>query len=725
MISANIIEPSSYYIKNIFKGGGSATWDGTDNIYGFKTYYYTTPLILGHTYYAQYSYKYSLLSTSATKPTWVQLYFDGGDAGNISRQTNIASADTEYTFYEVFTFTQSYLRDYNHYTTAIQFKATTFYHYPYSNISGKIRKAVLVDVTQIQRSTGYAGTTLANYIHTNYIDDAFLSSGNTPKQITIYNNSPVKFKQEMLFTKIIEADGLENSNYWPSASSNKTNANRYSDNSVVGSVYSYLQPATPTLTRETDVYSPFYPEHTYIMKITQSGTTTASANRTGGFCKTWGGDTGNYVVIEKLVAKIPVGQSVHVSHNLYTTNNAYCKLEELTPMVGTGKYEEYTWRYTMSTTGASSTSVFASTNTIHWAGYIYTSNTNGAVGETGITWNVAYYANYKFAVDDPAQYFTVLPNKDIIKGNYVMSREFNETNIYINGDGSDNTPALPSKYKWISLSDNSEIHGNHAIMQSSVSSSASSDFNIVTPRMKINPASKYRLTLRIWAKSSAMASSQSFLSAIVYYSDAIGGVTYKADNCGYLNGTMTTLAKDAAVGDTVLYLTSVNNWVANKCWSGVGFRSSEAQCYHNKGYQYYNSTGLISAIDTTNKTITLKAGLNTAQSARTIIVEALTGNTTYYPITKGMLPDGTWKEYSIEFGSNSYWGGRCADAANIQYIMGKDNIPYGAQYIGFVPNLYQNYCGYPIIYDDIKIEEISEVAEKKGDCVSMKHFSGK
>lgn len=722
MISANILEPgTTYYIKNIFKDGGSSAWAGASNTYGIKTYYYTTPLILGHTYYAQYTYKYSLSSTSATKPSWVELYYDGGNAGHLTQQFNIPSANTEYTFYEVFAFNKSVLRDYSYKTVAEQFDHTTFFHSPYLNVTGLIRHAVLVDVTEIQNATGYTGTTLANYIHTNYIDDAFLSSGNTPKSILLYqNNNSVNFKKQTIISNIVETDGLECPLYFPASASDSGNVNRYSDIGVFCDPYSVEAPTIGYL-HIIDKYSPFYPTHNYVTNITITGATTSENYRTGGFCKKWADLTGNYVVIEKLVAKIPIGQTVAATHNfIEAKKGTYWNLEELSPMLGTGKYEEYTWRYTINWTDGAALSTFVQSGSQYWAGYIYTKNSSGKVGETGITWNVAYYANYKFDVDDPLQYFSVLPNKDIIKSSYIMTREINETNIYINGDGSDTTPTLPSKYKWISLSDNNEIHGNHAIMQPSESSSTTANDNdIVTPRMKINPRSRYKLTFRIWAKKSAMSSDQSFISAIAYYSAASDGILYRTQMCSYLNGTMTTLTQNAAKGDTVLHLSSVSNWTTSKTWNGVGFRSDQGQCYHNKGYQYYNSTGLISAIDTTNNTITLKTGLSMAQSSGTIIVEALTGSTLYYPIYKGSLPDGEWKEYTIYIGDNTYWGGRNS-TGNMP-----NKIPFGAEYMGFVPNLYHNWCGYPIIYDDIKLEEISDIAEKKGDCVSIKHFSDK
>lgn len=736
MISANVIEPNSVYMVNLLKGGGTDTW-ASGIAYRVASWEYLIPLIPEHVYYVSYTYKYTLENSSATAPTWVCFFWDGGNAGSLTVQA-VPTAGVEQEYQEVFTCkTGGVCCQYNitpqrTSSEPLQFTCGSLYHGPNSNdittnVRGYVKNAVLYDVTEISQFFNLSETALLDKIkswrNTNY--EIWRNKGNEPWYGSGFNaliSTTSQVKQTKLFTNLVEADGLECPTYWcptQHSSHDESNANRYSDNGVVGSAYDYNQVATVKRTLKVDETSPFYPEHQYVMHIEQPGTTTSTQPRTGGFVKQWGNPDRDCVIIEKLVAKIPKGQKVWAAHNLRTVGSTagYWKLEALSPIEGTGKYEEYTWRYTINLSKCSSVATYFFDHNYSWGGFFYTVNSSGTVGETGVNWDVAYYANYMFATDDPLQYFTVMPDKDVIKDKYVMTRELDERQVYLNGDGSDKTPTLPSRFQWLDINSEYEIHGERAIIQPSLSSADTSDaHSAVTPMLKINPSSKYRLTMRIWAKKSAFADNQYMLTSIAYYTE--NGVELSCNKVVYLTGTNTQLTQAVSKGDTVLHVSSAKNWV-NKTQCGVGFRSNYKMSYSTEDATFNGRDGIISAVDTTNNTITLNKALNTEQAVNIIVVEALSGAKYYYPINKSMLPDGEWKEYSIEFGTGKFWGGARSDGG---YGI---EIPWDAKYMTLCPNLYQNWSGYPIIYDDIRIEEIGSVAEKQGDCVQIKRFTGR
>lgn len=706
MVSANVIEPGALGLRNILEGGGSDEWVYKDNTYGIKEFKYLTPLIEDHIYLLYYEYKYTLLDSSTTVvPTWVDAYYDEGWI-NVQRVT-VNAANTVYTSRALFTANGHV----SYRGSVVQWDHMTIYHGPSSNIQnvrGYLRRVTCVDITNIQRLTGKTGNELRDTAWNLLGGESFTTTGNKVKMIDM-NLSGVKCHSNTLVGEVVEAEGL-NTKMLSSVTGNAEW--RYSDTHVCGTAYAPNSAASPTLSLVSDVTSPFYPQHQNVTKITQNGTTTTSAPYPGGLYSCWQGTTGDYVVIEKIVAKIPVGHDIYAFHNLRTpTSTNSGTLEYLSSIAGTGKYEEYTARFTIH---ASTTDISASS---YWAGHWGVRNSSSA-SESGFEMYVAYIANYKFDADDPLQYFTVMPSKDVVKEGYIMTRQLDSQNLFVNGDGSDGTMKLPTyygmSYQWITRGDENDkgIHGYHALMQADqmlVGTNA-----IIT--VPINPLSRYKLSMRIWCQKSSFPSDMSFLTALIY--QLKDGNWLHASNTFYIKGTMTYLTQAAAVGDTVLHVASVNNWTTSKSYNLVGFRDYLSS-YHNLGYEDYGSTGIIQSIDTTNNTITLKTALTKAQAVNTQVVEGYSGATYYYPIQRSMLTDG-WSEHECYFGQTEIWDGQAYPVTGSDW---NGRIPFSAAYVKIVPNFYRNTSGYPIIYDDIRLEEVNTTAEKKRDCVQFKHFS--
>lgn len=116
----------------------------------------------------------------------------------------------------------------------------------------------------------------------------------------------------------------------------------------------------------------------------------------------------------------------------------------------------------------------------------------------------------------------------------------------------------------------------------------------------------------------------------------------------------TTLARDLKDGDTVVYLTSVAGWWTTATYRSVGICESEAWGYNRSIYsQYYDS----STIDTTNNTVTLKAGTTWTGgtwSAGTKVAAFSDGGTYIYPINVTKSDADTWHAKSGRVTASSW-----------------------------------------------------------------------
>jgi len=142
------------------------------------------------------------------------------------------------------------------------------------------------------------------------------------------------------------------------------------------------------------------------------------------------------------------------------------------------------------------------------------------------------------------------------------------------------------------------------------------------------------------------------------------------------------------------------NW-ASRSYSRIGFRSSSAKSWNDKGTSngYNGSTGLISGIEGTTIVKFNTAYTGSTMPVNTYVVESFDGSTYPYPIYKNALPtNNEWKYVEGYFGAKALWDGSGGAWSN---------IPYDTTHIMLYMNIYNNNGTVPIKYSNIKIEPIS------------------
>ena len=664
MLADKIIEKDAVILRNLNKNGAALdVWSTASSGYSFYSIPYEVPLTLEHYYYQRFTYKFT---TTNQSPTWSQFYIQGGMNGgpNISNPT----AGTEYTVSGIkqpAILSQSYT-----------ITGGTLYNGPSNSINGvsaQAKNVLIYDITALRIhliALGIATTDAAikTWCDNNLVYVPPYTNYDISSLLTNDTSNKIYLKQgNIIANNFIEADGMKYYAY------NKSLDN-YTDSSTSGiGVYNNSGNGTVVHTRvdAKEQNSPFWPKHKYVLKITTNGTASPGA---GGLILHHQ-SAANKIFVEKIVAKVPTGYSVYAAFN---SQGDGASVKFLSSQAGTGNWEEYTILYKCGSSGSFSN-----------GGHIYVSGSNN----TAVTWYVAYMENCDITGKEYLKYYTVLPDKHTFKDGNTYATNFDTVNLFANGDGSDNSMPLPSGWTW----DADDVAGN---AKRSIVQPVNAGAGTLSLVMPIDPAARYKISYWVKCKQDMTY----FLTAIHYYINVDGTTELNHTNCQYVSGTKTKLAQALNVGDTTVYLNSVNNWVV-RSYSRLGFRNNEySSCYNDK-YTWNDgsgSAGVVTAVDTNAKTITLRSAYSgTAMPAGTVIVESFDGGTFPYPIGKGSLPtDNTWKFVTGYFGvANGLTDGAGGDWSG--------GIPSGVRSIKLQLNLYTNTGTVPIKYSDIRIEQVS------------------
>lgn len=660
MISCDsIIENNSLRLRNLNIGSTEYdTWSDGSSAYNTYIINYEKSLIKGHLYYFQCDYKYT---TTNQRPTWVRIFSQNGSFGVKTRIDN-PEPNTEYVLTGII---------------RCQSSATltngAVYNGPYSAINGVlgyVKNLFCYDVTDLYQALKANGVVGGNdndmeiwcKENLHYVNNGVDYDVND--LVTPLNK--ISFSEGNLVGEPIECDGMEfyiaNSDY---------KGRTYFDNeySPLVRVYNNKSNGAVTITKVSakENNSPFYNEHPYVLEIKTNG---EASPQCGGIYTLYSA-AANKVIIQKFVAKIPVGYEIYRVGNTPTDS---LTTEWLTSIDGTGEWEEYAVLITYKSEG-----------TFSQDGHIYLKPKTG-YSATSVTWYLAYINVCDITGHQELKNYTALPNKDVIKGNQLFTREINTSNFITNGKCTDLGMSLPNGWEF----DIDDVVGNaKASIVQNVNAAAGSVFG----KIKINPTSKYKFSY--WVKCKGDMSS--FLTAISYYLK--NGIQVSHNDVVYVPGTKTTLTQDLVSGDNQMIVSKNNNWV-EKSFSCVGFRTYN--CGYNDIGDFENKpaeTGVISGVSG-NTIVTFK----TPYTGETIptgtyVVESYHGGTYPYPIMKKQLPtDNTWKYVEGYFGNDTVWDGASSN--------GWLGAPADAEYIEIRLNLYTNNGTVPIKYCDFKLEEI-------------------
>lgn len=660
------IENNSIFLRNLNKNATNADWSTASGSYGFYPVPYEQPLAYDHYYYQRFTYKFS---TTNQKPTWVQFYRQGGFAGGASSGTISGglTAGTEYTYSAIVQPEINY--------PAITLINGTIYQGPsgaIAGVSGQAKEIIMYDVTElfdILVANGLVAkdstAALKTWCDNNLVFQIYGVNYDITSLVAEATSKVFIKKGIEIQNEIIEADGMEAF----SVSTSLRNNTYFDTGSGVG-VYNNKGGGTVTHTRvdAKAQNSPFAGIHPYVLQITTNGTASPGA---GGFIASHS-SAANKIFVEKFVAKIPTGYTVAPAYNSQGTGASVTMISN---NKGTGDWEEYTILYKCGTEGSFSS-----------GGHVYISGSNN----TSVTWYLAYVNNCEITGKEYLKNFTVMKNNDRINNGKVFSREFNECNIFPNGDFSDASWTLPTNWTW----DDTDYAGNAT--RSLVQGVNGGAFT-VGPKLAVDPTAKYKVSYWIKCKQDMT----SFLTAIRVF---IGNTEVVHGNVMYDNGTKTQLAAVLNTGDTSMTVKSAANWTV-RSYSKLGFRSNNRKSWNDLGASNGNGTnGLISAVDTNTKVISFSTPYTGATRAvNTWVVESYDGNIWPYPIGKGNLPtDNTWKYVEGYFGGeNVCWDGRSPSWSA---------LPHETTHIQLYLNIYGNTGTVPIKYSDIRIEQVSPSA---------------
>ena len=355
MLSANVIETVPI-LENLLDTNGQSTT--TNSKYLVATFNYKKRLQVGRTYWYAYAYRWSNIqgsSLSSGTPTWVGFWYDHGARSAAAGKYDAESttAGTDYYCSNSFTVTPEVRSDQ-------KFSYCSIYHGDRSQtqdkaVRGQVWCAVMYDITDWKIAYGGKGNSNPEQDLFNIWKARATGAGSEYTDV-VYNN--IGGNQTKLFVKsdavcpieLVEYEGLD----------------RYQAQSLLGKLdpflhnstlrkYDYnnvLTGGTLTINNDTsniDPESPFYPNKSEsATKITVKGATARSDGKMGGFMYPWKmGEVSSGVVVQKLIAKVPVGYSLQPGDNwpTATKNSQKCKITVPHSVNGTGKYEEYTWIY--------------------------------------------------------------------------------------------------------------------------------------------------------------------------------------------------------------------------------------------------------------------------------------------------------------------------------------------------------------------------------------------
>jgi len=235
-----------------------------------------------------------------------------------------------------------------------------------------------------------------------------------------------------------------------------------------------------------------------------------------------------------------------------------------------------------------------------------------------------------------------------IKGSWVISADYKNwvnskgDNLVSNGGGSLGNNTNFSAFEF----DGSDSYsGGGSFKDSSPANQKLSDEII-----PVDISKTYKLSL--WAKTNPNVGAKYYVG--VYEHDMDGQPIY-AENHMYVQSTFSTLTQDLKPGDTVVYLDNVTNWLNTApihqrkliFWdyvSSTGYKYQPLTYSRNVSVQDLWADG---SINTTNKTITLRAPWNKALvKAGTKLSQGSSGSGFRYIAVQNAAIPGTWTNYS-------------------------------------------------------------------------------
>jgi hypothetical protein len=413
ILSKNIIENNGLFLNNLNTNSiAKDTWrSGSSGTYGFYTMSYGKTLEVDRLYYFRCSYKYT---TTNQNPTWCQIYALDGQVSVTGARIENPVAGTEYVL-------SGYLSGFN---TAYANSYGTLYNGPNGAISGVVgyvKNPLVYDVTELYsflKATGVVSnySTLVTWCNNNL--EYKLHTEKYDLSSLLNDITKIYVNKGELIGDLVECDGMQ------AYSSKSTYRDTYFD-SGYGSltIYNNKNNGTVTHTRvgADTVESPFYPEHKYVLKITTNGTATPGA---GGF-QLYHTAAANKIYIEKFVAKVPIGYNVIQAYNAQGTGSS---VTALTPLRGTGNWEEYAFLYKCGTSGTFSTGGHV---------YISTNGESSTATNTSVTWYLAYANTCDITGKEYLKNYTVIPNKEIIKDTTIMTYQYGVSDGSTIPDGFD------------------------------------------------------------------------------------------------------------------------------------------------------------------------------------------------------------------------------------------------------------------------------------------------
>ena len=301
-------------------------------------------------------------------------------------------------------------------------------------------------------------------------------------------------------------------------------------------------------------------------------------------------------------------------NGMYNNQGAGAVVQFITSDQGTGNWEEYAILYRC---GATSGDTDFSTG-----GHVYIS---AGPDMTAVTWYLAYVNTSIITDHEELINYTVLGNKDKIDGGTFASRQFNECNLYPNGDGAkQDTAFLPSGWTW----DTTDVAGNAT---ASVVQGVGVSTDFLPIKIAVVPNQCYKISFWIKCKQDM----SKFLVTVGYYT-ANNKLLSHVD-VTYVNNTKTQLTQALTAGDTVMYVKSNANWIARD-YSALGFRSNSTIGYHDIGRFSNDITGVVNSVTSTNQVNLKIAYSGTTRAKDTWVVESYNGANWHYPIQKSALP---------------------------------------------------------------------------------------
>lgn len=663
MIMDNIIEPSGVYVRNLnINDLGQDVWSKPSSLYSMYTINYEKNLILGHYYYAGFTYKFT---TTNENPTWVCQYLQSGYLSTSAKIKN----DSGLTAGTIYTVTGIGIASSSDSTLS----GTCIYNGNASAIKGVSSQAMnvfLFDVTDIYDLLQAYGLAKSRDELKTWCDKNIKYSPKyTNQALTITPQEKIVIKGGNIVGKeFVEPEGVQKH---ATITSKNPFFDDYSANSLIR-VYNNTGNGNVTISKVTaeSCDSPFKDKHPNCLKITTNGTVSPEA---GGFYPSNSQTANSKVFIERFVAKIPEGYSIQEHYNPFGDGGTS---KWLTSRNGTGDWEEYAIKWTCGATG-----------TCYSVGHMALDGTD----RTNVTWYLAYFA-FCDMTDNPAlETFSVLPKKSTIKKGAFSNYEFKNAGFNLL---EYETSRLVLGTNW--SYDENDVVGDGTV---SIVQGANAASYILKDIVPIDPTAIYQISYYMKIPGTF----KKFYTSLRYYitledaqNNKNGGLAHV--NSNYHSDTKTTLAQDLNNGDTVVYLNSVTNWVAGKN-EYVGFRSYK-QAYNDKG-----CTSAITAIDTTAKTVTLSSAWTGGTLAKgTYAVNSFDSGTYPYPIAQfNVTTNGEWKKFTGTVGNGEIWDG----------VEGRwAGIPHCVKYMRVNLSLYGNMSGnytdttatpQPIKWCDIKI----------------------